>query len=203
MALYAVIVADTYSPTAPTNPMNFSEVIKTLSQASAFELYRMQAAIVRVLDDPKWLQAIQARIQVGQEVSYFSVKTNTLKRARVIELRRKQVILRDLDDSESWIIDYAAINLDGADVQIREHKSQGLGRNEVAIGETVGFLDRDQQQRTGKVIRLNDKTVTLQCGGSQWRVAYSYLHRVVDSDGLAHDVIEIGGQRTTQDAQLK
>ncbi|MBK9440769.1 MAG: hypothetical protein IPN53_05380 [Comamonadaceae bacterium] len=183
--------------------MNFSDVINSLNQASAFDLYRMQAAIARVLDDPKWLQAIQARIQVGQEVSYFSVKTNTLKRARVMELRRKQAILRDLDDAESWIIDYAAINLDGADVQIREHKPQGLGRNEVAIGETVGFLDRDQQQRTGKVIRLNDKTVTLQCGGSQWRVAYSYLHRVFDSDGLVHDVIEIGGKWTTADAQLK
>ncbi len=174
--------------------MNFSDIINSLNQASAFDLYRMQAAIVRVLDDPKWLQAIQTRIQVGQEVSYFSVKANTLKRARFLELRRKQVILRDLDDAQSWIIDYAAINLDGADVQIREHKSQGLGRNEVAIGETVGFLDRDQQQRTGKVIRLNDKTVSLQCGNSQWRVAYSLLHRVVDSDGLAHEVIEIGGK---------
>lgn len=90
--------------------MNFSDVMNSLNQASAFNLYRMQAAISRVLDDPKWLQAIQARIQVGQEVIYFSVQANTLKRARVIELRRKQVILRELDDSESWIIDYAAIN---------------------------------------------------------------------------------------------
>jgi hypothetical protein len=45
--------------------MNFSEIIKTLNQASAFDLYQMCAAIDRVLDDPKWLQAIQARIQVG------------------------------------------------------------------------------------------------------------------------------------------
>jgi len=183
--------------------MNFSDVIKSLNQASAFDLYRMQAAIARVLDDPKWLQAIQARIQVGQEVRYFDLQANALKRGKVVELRRKQVVLLDLDEGKTWIMSHAAINLDGADVQIREHKSQGLGRNEVAIGETVGFLDRDQQQRTGKVIRLNDKTVTLQCGGSQWRVAYSYLHRVVDSNGLAHDVIEIGGQWVTQDVQLK
>jgi hypothetical protein len=183
--------------------MNFSDVIKSLNQASAFDLYRMRAAIDRVLDDPKWLQAIQARIQVGQEVRYFDIQANALKRGKVVELRRKQVVLLDLDEGKTWIMSYAAINLDGADVQIREHKSQGLGRNEVGIGETVGFLDRDQQQRTGKVIRLNDKTVTLQCGGSQWRVAYSYLHRVVDSDGLVHDVIEIGGQWVTQDAQLK
>lgn len=85
---------------------------------------------------------------------------------------------------------YAAINLDGADVQIREHKPQGLGRNEIAIGEVVGFLDRDQQQRSGQVIRLNDKTVTLQCGKVQWRVAYCFLHRVVDSDGALQNVIE-------------
>lgn len=183
--------------------MNFSDVIKSLNQASAFDLYRMRAAIDRVLDDPKWLQSIQARLCVGQEVKYFDSQANALRRGRVLELRRKQVILMDMDESKSWIMSYAAINLDGADIQIREHKSQGLGRNEVAIGETVGFLDRDQQQRTGKVIRLNDKTVTLQCGGSQWRVAYSYLHRVVDSDGLAHDVIEIGGQWTTQNDQLK
>jgi hypothetical protein len=174
--------------------MNFSDVIQTLNQASAFDLYRMRAAIDRVIDDPKWLQAIQSRLQVGQEVSYFSVPTNALKRAKVLELRRKQAVLLNIDDAQSWIISYAAINLDGADVQIREHKPQGLGRNEVAIGETVGFLDRDRQQRTGKVLRLNDKTVSLQCGNSQWRVAYSLLHRVVDTDGLAHDVIEIGGK---------
>lgn len=174
--------------------MNFSEVINSLNQASAFDLYRMRAAIDRVIDDPKWLQAIQTRLKIGQEVKYFDAQANALKRGKVLELRRKQAVLLDLDDAKSWIISYAAINLDGADVQIREHKPQGLGRNEVAIGETVGFLDRNQQQRTGKVIRLNDKTVTLQCGSSQWRVTYSFLHRVVDSDGLVHDVIEIGGQ---------
>jgi len=108
-------------------------------------------------------------------------------------MRRKQVVVLDLDDAVRWVISYATINLDGADVQIREQKPQGLGRNEVAIGEVVGFLDRDQQQRTGRVIRLNDKTVTLQCEKGQWRVAYSFLHRVVDADAMRQDVIELDG----------
>jgi len=182
--------------------MNFSDVIKALNQASAFELYRMRAAIDRVLDEPRWLQAVQARLQIGQEVKYFDSQANAIKRGRVLELRRKQAVVLDLDDAKSWIISYAAINLDGSDVQIREHKPQGLGRNEITVGETVGFIDRDQQQRTGKVVRLNEKTVSLQCGNVQWRVAYSFLHRVVDADGLHPDVIEIGGKWTTQDAQL-
>ena len=44
------------------------------------------------------------------------------------------------------------------------------------------------QQRTGKIIRLNDKAVTLQCDHTQWRVAYSFLHRVVDVDGMVQGV---------------
>ena len=172
--------------------MNFSDVIKTLNQASAFELYRMRAAIDRVLDEPRWMQAIQARVKLGQTVQYFDSQANALKRGQVLELRRKQAVVLDLDDGKRWIISYAAINLDGLDVEIREQKSKGLGRNEVAIGDVVGFLDRDQQQRTGKIIRLNDKTVTLQSGQGQWRVAYSYLHRVVDATATMQGVIEMG-----------
>lgn len=77
-----------------------------------------------------------------------------------------------LSHGRSGLFSYAAINLDGADVQIREQPRQGLGRNEVAIGDVVGFLDRNQQERNGRIVRLNDKTVTLLCGQQQWRVAY-------------------------------
>lgn len=170
--------------------MDYSEIIKTFNQASAFDLYRMRAAIDRVLDEPNWTRAIQARLKVGQAMHYFSAQSNRLKWAQVLEMHRKHVVVLDLDDATKWTVPYAAINLDGADVQIREYKPQGLGRNEIAIGEVLGFLDRDQQQRTGQVIRLNDKTVTLQCGKVQWRVAYCFLHRVLDSDGALQNVIE-------------
>ena len=129
--------------------MNFSEVFKTLNQASAFDLFRLRAAIDRALEEPRWLQAIQSRLKVGQAVQYFDLRANTLKRGQVLEMRR----------------------------------------NEVALGDVVGFVDRDQQQRTGKIIRLNDKTVTLQCDHTQWRVAYSFLHRVVDVDGMVQGVV--------------
>lgn len=178
--------------------MIFSDVINSLNEASAFELYRLRAAIDRVLDEPRWLQAVQSRLRVGQEVKYFDPQANALRRGRVLEMRRKQAVVLDVDDARRWIISYAAINLDGADVQIREHKQQGLGRNEISVGERVGFADRDHQQRTGRVIRLNDKTVSLRCGNSQWRVAYQFLHRVFDAADMKDDVIEIGGATIAQ-----
>ena len=171
--------------------MNFSDVIKTLNQASAFELYRMRAAIDRMLDEPQWMQAVQAQLKIGQVVQYFDARANAPRRGQVLELRRKQALVLDLDDSRRWIISYACINLNGSDIQIREHKSKGLGRNEVAIGDVVSFVSRNQQQLTGKIIRLNDKTVTVLCGQVKWRVGYNDLHRVVDSDSMIHDVIEL------------
>ena len=65
------------------------------------------------------------------------------------------------------------------------------GRNEVAIGDVVGFLDRDLQQRSGQILRLNDKTVTLMCGKQQWRVAYALLHRVVDGSAASGELLEL------------
>lgn len=108
--------------------MNFSDVLKSLNRASAFELYRMRAAIDRVLDEPRWLLAIQARLQVGQTIEYFDAQANASRHGKVLELRRKQAVILDQDDGKRWLISYVSINLDGADVQIREQSRQGLGR---------------------------------------------------------------------------
>ena len=76
--------------------MNFSDVVKALSQASAFELYRTRAAIDRVLDQPQWVDAIRVRLRVGQFVEYFDCQANAACRSQILELRRKHVLLLEL-----------------------------------------------------------------------------------------------------------
>jgi len=56
--------------------MTFSDILKALNQASAFELHRMRAAIDRVLDDPRRLSAIQSRLRVDQAAEYFDRQGN-------------------------------------------------------------------------------------------------------------------------------
>jgi len=92
--------------------MNFSDVLKALNQASAFELYRMRAAIDRVLDEPRWLLAIQFRLQIGQPIEYFDAQANSPRRGQLLELRRKQAVILDKGDGKRWLISYAAINRD-------------------------------------------------------------------------------------------
>jgi hypothetical protein len=171
--------------------MDFTATIAALAKASAFDLYRLRAAIDRILDHPGWMAAVQARLRVGQAIDYFDPQTNRSHQGQILELRRKQAVVLDLATQKRWLVSYAAINLDGADVEIREQPKQGLGRNSVAIGDIVGFVDRHQQQRSGQIIRLNDKTVTLLCGQQQWRVSYGLLHRVVDSYANSGEMPEL------------
>jgi hypothetical protein len=172
--------------------MNYTDTLTSLNQASAFDLFRLRAAIDRVLDQPGWMTAVQARLRVGQAIEYFNPQANRSFKGQLLEMRRKQAVVLDLETQKRWLISYAAINLDGADVEIREQPKQGLSRQSVAVGDVVGFVDRDQRQRSGKIVRLNDKTVTLQVGHQQWRVAYLLLHRVVDSSASGADLMELG-----------
>ena len=48
--------------------MDTAQVLKALTQASLFELYRLSVAIDQQLRDPKRLQAIKNTLQVGQTV---------------------------------------------------------------------------------------------------------------------------------------
>jgi hypothetical protein len=171
--------------------MNFSETIAALNKASAFDLYRLRAAIDRALGEPGWIDDVRSRLRVGQTIEYFDPQANRAHSGQVVDLRRKQAVVLNLATQKRWLISYAAVNIDGADVNIREKPKQGLGRNEVAVGDVVGFLDRNHQQQSGRIVRLNDKTVTLHCGPQQWRVSYGLLHRVVDSSVFNGETLEL------------
>lgn len=161
--------------------MNYAAVLEALQQASGFELFRLRAAIDLALSDPERIAAIRRCVRRGQRIEYFHARDNRLYSGQVLEMRQSTLVVSDTERAVRILIDYAAINLDGADATIRERTAKGIGRQEVAIGDQVGFQDRDGNQRHGTVLRLNDKTVTLNCSGQQWRVAYALLHRMIDA----------------------
>jgi hypothetical protein len=172
--------------------MNYTDILASLNKASAFDLFRISAAIDRVLSQPRWMAAIQSQLRVGMAIEYFDPQANRAFKGQLLEMRRKQAVVQDLATQKRWLISYAAINLAGTDVEIREQPKQGLSRQSLAVGDFVGFIDREQQQRRGQVIRLNDKTVTIQIGHQQWRVAYGLLHWVVESSAGDGSMPELG-----------
>ena len=97
-----------------------------------------------------------------------------------MKLQRVKATVENLHDGKTWIIPIYMINIHAVDTEIVEERNGGLGRNEVAIGDKVGFMDRDRVEHRGVVMRLNQKTVTLDCGDAQWRVPYSMLFKIVE-----------------------
>ena len=162
--------------------MNYAAILEALRKATDFDLFRLRAAIDRALGDPQRVTATRRRVHRGQRVEYFDPRTNRLHPALVLEMRHSTVIVQDDERLLHLQLDYAALNLDGTDAAIRERASAGISRQEVAVGDEVGFQDRDGNLHRGTVRRLNDKTVTLDCDGRRWRVAYALLHRMIDPD---------------------
>ena len=84
-----------------------------------------------MLADPKWIIAISSQLRIGQEIEYFDARANRLRPAQVREFRSKEVLVRETDTGEHWLIAYTAVNLDGVDVSIRDNPQRGLSRHEV------------------------------------------------------------------------
>jgi hypothetical protein len=76
--------------------MDFSATLAALNNASAFDLYRLRAAIDRVMDQPGWIDAVRSRLQVGQAIQYFDPQANRAHQGQILELLRKQTVVIDV-----------------------------------------------------------------------------------------------------------
>ena len=163
--------------------MNYSEIINTLNSASGFDLFRIKSAIERMLDDPKSIAEIKRHLRINQKIQYFDPAENRIIKATITAFKRTKVSVQHIEDDARWNIPYYFINIHEIDTDLTaKHKEAGLQRNEVKVGDKVGFLDRNNIEQYGDVIRLNPKTVTINCRSGQWRVAYSFLFKVLNPD---------------------
>ena len=161
--------------------MNYSDILKSLQQASSFDLYRLKVAISHQLELPDRIRAIREQLHVGQEVEIFNEDNNGAEMALIRKFNPTTVAIILNDDKSRWRVPYYWINLEGVNTQLKNTAKKGIEKNVLSIGETVGFRKRDGHEIYGEIIRLNPKTVTLKTGQGEWRVAYGLLFSVVDS----------------------
>lgn len=163
--------------------MNYTNIIEELEKASLFDLHRLSAAINQKLDDPEKLQAIKIRLRPEQIITYFDINENRLIKASILKINRNTVLVRNAHDNKKWQIPLYYINLDNVDTDIQRSKQQQLKKEDLKVGDTVGFLDKNNCDITGNIIRLNSKSATIKTTqNTEWRVAYSLLHLIYDID---------------------
>ncbi len=171
--------------------MNYSAILEQLKQASTFDLYRLNVAIKHELENPQRIAEIRRRLRPGQEISYFDYNKNKEIAAKVVKLKQTRVLVEHTDNGELWNIPFAWINLDNVETDISLPQTTGLDRNQLKVGDIVGFQDRQNNHIYGRIIRLNPKTVTLITeDNSQWRVAYKFLYPVIDGQPAQPNSIE-------------
>jgi len=167
--------------------MNYSNILEELNSASLFDLYRLQQAIRRSLEDPVRIRRIKGALKVGQDIEYFDAEQNRLILANIVELNRTRALVRNRHDGALWHIPFYNINLDHADVSISRSTGK-LDRNSLKVGDKVAFKDRNAGEWFGEVIKLNQKTASVLVGTTRWKVSYGLLSSIIEGElgGEAH-----------------
>ncbi len=170
--------------------MDYNLILSELQKASTFDLYRLQAAITRLLDDPERVIAIKRQLRPDMEITYFHQEENRLIPARVLELRKTRAVIQDLQSERRWTIPLYMINLQGADTDIAPRRN-GLDRLSLRIGDTVGFTGRDGEELFGTLIKLNPKRAKIQTTKGVWAVPYAMLFTVIDGEQAGNQLIPV------------
>jgi len=171
--------------------VNYDLVLSELQQASSFELFRLQAAISTLLDDPGRLNAIKQRLRPGMEISYFHEQENRLIPAKLLEVRKTRAAIQDCNTGKRWTIPLYQINLEGADTDLASQR-QGVDRLSLRIDDRVGFKGKNSEELFGTVIKLNPKRAKIKVGDTLWSVPYAMLFSIIDVERGADLFIPAG-----------
>ncbi len=166
---------------------DYIDLLRRSDKLSAFQLFRLSGAIDQMLDDPKRIQQVRKLIRVGDEIDYFDPSRNRCIRAVVRQCKRTRVNVTDLEDGQRWSIFYSSINVGGENISHAPGSGPGITRSATAVGDVVGFLDKENCERVGTIVKLNQKTVGVECEDrTKWRVSYEFLFRIFDGDAQKH-----------------
>ena len=178
--------------------MNYRDTLETLSNASAFDLYRLSCAIDREMQRPEHIVAVQRQIRLGQVIRYFDGTENREYEARVTKFGRSLLHVERIDDGRRWRIPYYMVNLGEVDVSVSQPgNDKPITANDLSIGQQIGFYDKENQERSGVIERINQKSVSIRTETGRWRVAYCYLFPVIEGDTLdGADLISVADNET-------
>ena len=179
---------------ASDEPNKGASLKDTLDQASSIELFHLSMVIERLMADPKRVIEVRRQLHIGQSVQFLDAMNPSLElktiAGTVVALADTQVTLLEAGTKRQWKLPYAAVALPqtgsgGAGAQQAQAtpppiQPRRLTRDDFRVGDRVSFDDKYLRTHIGTVIRINQKTATLDCGDLQWRVSFQLLRHVHD-----------------------
>jgi hypothetical protein len=163
------------------------KLLDALGRASSLELFELQTIIERMLADPKRIIAVRAHMHLGQTVRFLDWRDGQMHEGKVVQMRDTQVVLLQAATRREWKLPYAAIEPPAAHARSPAQPppveaAPPLPRREnFRCGDKVAFEDKYLNTQIGVVVRINQRTATIDTGnGHSWRVGFALLRQVVD-----------------------
>lgn len=162
------------------------KLMDALNRASSLELFQLSAIIDRLLTDPRRIIAVRTNMNLGQTVRFLDWRDGQMRSAKVVAMKDTQVTLHEDGTRREWKLPYAAVEPPAADgyappAPPAMPPRTTATRAEFRSGDKVAFDDKYLQPQVGTVIRINQRTATVDTGnGHSWRVPFHMLRHVVD-----------------------
>ena len=157
-----------------------TRLLDLLRNAPSLDLYQLSLTIHQLLGDPERILAIRARLHLGARVQFYHHQRHELVTGTVIELRQTEVTVREDATHEQWRLPYAAVVPDAAAPAAPPPQAAPIKPVSLKVGDKAGFTDKHLRERVGTVVRVNDRTVSLDCNGERWRVSPQFLRKIID-----------------------
>jgi hypothetical protein len=166
------------------------KLIEDLPMASSAELYQLSWVIEQLLADPRRILQVRAELHTGQQVQYLHWEDGKMRAARVVAMKDRRVTVFDEASRSHFTLPYAAIVTTpsggtetdaAASAPARPIPPPEIAsRADFRVGNRVSFTDQNLQHRVGLIVRINQRTATLDCDGQTWRVGFGLLRPLVD-----------------------
>ena len=162
------------------------KLLEALGRASSLELFQLQTIIERMLADPKRIIAVRTNIHLGQTVRFLDWRDGQMRSAKVVDMRDTQVVLHEQASGREWKLPYAAVEPPpaGSAPASKEPVQPAAPvpqRGDFRCGDKVAFEDKYLKTVVGTILRINQRTASIDPGdGTTWRVGFALLRRVID-----------------------
>jgi len=162
--------------------------IEALNRASSLELFHLSTVIERLMSDPARILQIRMRLHLGQTVRFVDWRhpggALQLRAGRIVAMKDTQATIQDEQTRQEWKLPYAAIEIPEGSVVSSQPETDRAPprptRDDFRVGDRVSFDDRHLQTRIGTILRINQRTASVDCDEQSWRVPFGLLRHIVD-----------------------
>lgn len=153
------------------------DIFEYIQDLSTIEIAQLKNMIDREVMSLNRANEIRMQLNKGSDVEFFCPTSNKFITGKIFDIKQKYAVV--FSDNNFYEIPLFSIKTGPCITS--EYKR--LSKHTIKTDQIVGFKDKSNNIVAAKVIRINDKSVTLiDQVGMKWRVSYALLFDITDND---------------------